>query len=235
MPEHIRAFSLDPQTHSAGESADGAHNTAAASLPAQSPQTDAPQGALELCPTQPEIAFTIVEHMDLGDISGTFSGRNNPSGNGVDLRRDSHVAFNDDELSFEIIPGHIDLADSAGQASRIGGGAFNFAGDESLKISGWYDSLNTEGLFFNFNAQTLEGAQPGDAGAPRFNEHGVSVLDHLVDSEAASLDNLLHDVPADLTKDGGATDAIHALTGGHGGYDTTADELYLQTLLDLLA
>lgn len=236
MPEHSRTFSLDPQAHSTGKSAGGMH-TAAASTPDQSPHANTPQGVLEQCAPQSEVAFTIVEHSDLGDISGTFSGRNDLPGNGgVDLRMGSHLAFDDDELYFNIIPGgHIDLADSGGQTSRgFGGPAFNFAESaQALKITGWYDSLNADGPFSGL--ESVEGAQHNDAGASLFDEHGVSMLDHLVDSEAASLDNLLHDVPAVLTKDGGVAEALHALTGGPGGYDAGVDELYLQTLLDLLA
>ena len=236
MPEHSRTFSLDPQAHRTGKSADDVHTTAAAPSPDYSLRADTPQEALDLCPTQPEIAFTIVEHLDLGDISGTFSGRNDPPGNGgVDLRMGSHLAFDDDELYFDIIPGgHIDLADSAGQTSRgFGGPTFEFAESaRALKITGWYDSLNAPGPFNGL--ESLEGTQHRETFAARFDEHGVSMLDHFVDSEAASLDNLLHDVPADLTKDGGAVEALHALTGGPGGYDAGVDELYLQTLLDLL-
>ena len=234
MPEHSRTFSLDPQ-NSTGESNVGAHDTTTASPTANSPHADAPQGALGLCAPQSEVAFTIVEHLDLGDISGTFSGRNDlPS---VDLRMDSHVVFDDDDLYFDIISGgHIDLADNGGQTSRaLGGHIPDFEGSaQTLKTAGWYDSLSAE-VPFN-GLKNFEGSRYNDAVAPRFDEHSVSLLDHLVDSETASLDNLLHDVPAELTKDGGTSDAIHAaLTGGHSGYDTNADELYLQTLLDLLA
>ncbi len=233
MPEHSRTFSLDPQANSTREPAGGIHATTA-STPDQSPHADTPQGVLEQCAPQSEVAFTIVEHSDLGDISGTFSGRSELSGNGgVDLRMGSHLGFDDDELYFNIIPGgHIDLADSGGQTSRgFGGPAFDFAESaQALKITGWYDSLHA-GSPFN-GLESVEGTQHS---ASLFDEHGVSMLDHLVDSEAASLDNLLHDVPADLTKDGGVAEALHALTGGPGGYDAGVDELYLQTLLDLLA
>ena len=103
------------------------------------------------------------------------------------------------------------------------------AGKDHIMLA--YDVTATNGG----KADGPMGAGARDAVAPRFDEHSVSVLDHLVDSEAASLDNLLYDAPADPAKDAGMTDALHALTGGPGGYDANADELYLQALLDLLA